>query len=169
MPPVFAFTDYKNRVLSAFYAIIMNKNSHAFLERKVRQRTSSRTHQFIFAKLLRFQRTFHEKSFVSGFGADSPTDNAYKNMLELRSKPPSLTFLIRKVSKRISHRLHQFILAKLLKFQETFPEKFLVSGSHGRSSNIQYTQKNKMFPDKKSENTLLFIFLGENLCERPAG
>jgi len=53
--------------------------------------------------------------------------------------------------------------------QETFPEKFLVSGSHGRCPNIQYTQKNKMFPDKKSENTLLFIFLGENLCERPAG
>ena len=72
MPPVFAFTDYKNRVLSAFYAIIMNKNSHAFPLRKVRQRTFSRTHQFILAKLLRFQRTFHEKSFVSGFGADSP-------------------------------------------------------------------------------------------------
>ena len=27
---------------------------------------------FVLAKLLRFQRTFHEKSFVSGFGADSP-------------------------------------------------------------------------------------------------
>ena len=30
------------------------------------------------AKLLRFQRTFPEKSFVSGFGADAPTDNAHK-------------------------------------------------------------------------------------------
>ena len=29
-------------------------------------------HHFIWAKLLRFQRTFPEKSFVSGFGADSP-------------------------------------------------------------------------------------------------
>ena len=27
------------------------------------------THRFILVKLLRFQRTFHEKSFVSGFGA----------------------------------------------------------------------------------------------------
>ena len=33
---------------------------------------------FILAKLLRFQRTFPEKSFVSGFGADAPTDNAHK-------------------------------------------------------------------------------------------
>ena len=51
-----------------------------------------------------------------------------QNMLELRSKPSSLTFLIRKVSKRISHRPHHFILVKLLKFQETFLEKFFVSG-----------------------------------------
>ena len=29
-------------------------------------------------KLLRFQRTFHEKSFVSGFGAEATTDNAHK-------------------------------------------------------------------------------------------
>ena len=28
-------------------------------------------------KLLRFQRTFHEKSFVSGFGAEAPTFNAH--------------------------------------------------------------------------------------------
>ena len=58
--------------------------------------------------------------------------------------PP--TFLIRKVGKRISHRTYHFtlakafeipkdfaqkqhfILVKLLKFQETFLEKFLVSG-----------------------------------------
>jgi len=38
------------------------------------------------------------------------------------------TFLIRKVGKRISHRTHHFVLTKLLKFQETFLEKFLVSG-----------------------------------------
>ena len=56
-------------------------------------------HHFILAKLLRFQRTFHEKSFVSGFGAEAPTDNAHKKtrrnprflycqyVLELRSKP----------------------------------------------------------------------------------
>ena len=47
-----------------------------FLERKVNQRTFPRIHHFILAELLGFQRTFHEKSFVSGFGADAPTFNA---------------------------------------------------------------------------------------------
>ena len=94
----------------------------------------------LYRKLLRFQRTFPEKSFVSGFGAEAPTFNAhektrisprflfFRNMLELRSKPPSLTFLIRKVSKRISRRTHHFTLAKLLGFQRTFHEKSFVSG-----------------------------------------
>ena len=50
-----------------------------------------------------------------------------KNRKNDRKIPP-LTFLIRKVSQRISHRIHHFILAKLLKLQETFLEKFLVSG-----------------------------------------
>ena len=30
------------------------------------------------AKLLRFQGTFYKKSFVSGFGAEAPTDNKRK-------------------------------------------------------------------------------------------
>ena len=117
------------------------------------QRTLLKTHHFILAKLLKFQETFPEKFLVSGFGAEAPTFNAHKkhgnavlfyffhNMLELRSKPPSLTFLIRKVSQRISHRTHHFILVKLLKFQETFLEKFLVSGSHGGSPNTQCRHK----------------------------
>ena len=41
---------------------------------------------------------------------------------------PNLLFFRRKVGKRTSPRLHHFILAKLLKFQETFFKKFLVSG-----------------------------------------
>ena len=48
-----------------------------FFRRKVCQRTSHQIHQFILVKLLKFQGTFLEKSFVSGFGADAPTDNAY--------------------------------------------------------------------------------------------
>ena len=95
-----------------------------FFIRKVGKRTSHRLYHFILAKLLRFQRTFHEKSFVSGFGADSPNWKIHKKTrhcrvflisrkkLELRSSPPSLTFLIRKVSKRISRRTHHFTLAK---------------------------------------------------------
>ena len=40
-----------------------------------------------------------------------------------------LTFLIRKVSKRISNRIHRFIVAKVFEVpQETFYKKFLVSG-----------------------------------------
>ena len=91
-------------------------------------------------KLLRFQRTFLEKSFVSGFEADSPD---VRRTQKTRRNPrfyffvicwncvPNLLFLPffrRKVSQRTSHRICQFILAKLLKFQETFREKFLVSG-----------------------------------------
>ena len=97
-------------------------------------------HHFILAKLLKFQETFLEKFLASGFGADAPTDNATQkstampcflicqNMLELRSKPPFLTFLERKVSQRTSHRIYHFILVKLLRFQRTFLEKSFVSG-----------------------------------------
>ena len=46
---------------------------------------SRRIHSFILAKLLRFQRTFHEKSFVSGFGADAPTYNAHKKARQRRA------------------------------------------------------------------------------------
>ena len=53
-----------------------------------------------------------------------------------------LTFLIRKVSKRISHRIHRFIVAKVFEVsQETFYKKFLVSGFGADSPNIQCTQK----------------------------
>lgn len=41
-------------------------------------RTLHRKYHFILAKLLGFQSTFHEKYFVSGFGADAPTDNAHE-------------------------------------------------------------------------------------------
>ena len=70
----------------------------------------------------------------SGFHKIPPQNSYFSNKYEfyftlffhyVNSK---LTFLIRKVGKRISHRPYHFILAKLLKFQETFLEKFLVSG-----------------------------------------
>ena len=49
-----------------------------FFRRKVGKRTLHQPPHFILAKLLRFQRTFHEKSFVSGFGVETPTYNAHK-------------------------------------------------------------------------------------------
>ena len=45
-------------------------------------RTLHRKYHFILAKLLRFQRTFPEKPFVSGFGADAPTYNAHEKNAE---------------------------------------------------------------------------------------
>ena len=42
-------------------------------------------HHFILAKFLRFQRTFYKKSFVSGFGADAPTDNTHKKARHCRA------------------------------------------------------------------------------------
>ena len=55
------------------------KNPHTpFFRRKVCQRTSLKMHHFILAKLLRFQRTFHEKSLGQGLGRIAPTYNARK-------------------------------------------------------------------------------------------
>ncbi len=64
-------------------------------------------------------------------------------MLELRSKPPSLTFLIRKVSKRISHRMHPFYFSEAFEdSQETFLEKFLVSGFWTEAPTFNAQKKN---------------------------
>ncbi len=41
-------------------------------------KTFAPTTPIFLTKLLRFQRTFLEKSFVSGFGAEAPTFNAHK-------------------------------------------------------------------------------------------
>ena len=41
------------------------------------RKTFPRTHNFIFAKLLKFQETFLEKFLASGFGADAPTFNTH--------------------------------------------------------------------------------------------
>ena len=55
-----------------------------FFRRKVRQRTSLKKYHFIFAKFLRFRRTFYKKFFGRGLGRIAPTDNAYK---KTRCKP----------------------------------------------------------------------------------
>ena len=91
---------------------------------------SPQLHHFILAKLLRFQRTFLEKSFVSGFGADSP----------------NLLFFRRKVGKRTSPRLHHFILAKLLRFQRTFLEKSFVSGFGAEAPTFNAHKKTRISP-----------------------
>ncbi len=49
------------------------------------QRTLHRLRHFVFAKFLRFQRTFYKKSFVSGLGADAPTDNTRKKARHCRA------------------------------------------------------------------------------------
>ena len=116
------------------------------------QRISLKIHHFIFAKLLRFQRTFHEKSFGQGLGqmpqlitltrknTAMPRFFNCRQQLELRSKPcfkrllkkplknPHTPFFRRKVCQRTSLKMHHFILAKLLRFQRAFHEKSFVSG-----------------------------------------
>jgi len=63
-----------NQYLSLFHLF---KETHlSFGERCAKELCNEITTSF-WRKLLRFQRTFHEKSFVSGFGADAPTDNAH--------------------------------------------------------------------------------------------
>ena len=72
---------------------------------------------------------------------------------------------------RTLHRMHHFILAKLLKFQETFLEKFLVSGFVADSPNIQCTRKTRISPrflffHKQSEPPFQTL-LQEAFCKKP--
>ena len=55
-------------------------------------------------------------------------------------------FLSEKGDIRTFHRPYHFIWTKLLKFQETFLEKFLASGFGADSPNIQYAQKSTALP-----------------------
>ncbi len=104
------------------------------------KRTSYRIHHFILSKAFEVPRNFSRKvSCVRVWGGQpqlttntktriSPRFLYYRNILELRSKPPSLTFLIRKVSKRISHRPHNFILSKVFEIPRDFLQKVPWSG-----------------------------------------
>jgi len=83
----------KNAEKSAFFIFseyvgtaVPNLALRGFLKKPLKnpQKLRSNTH-FILAKLLRFQRTFHEKSFVSGFGAEATTDNAHKKARQRRA------------------------------------------------------------------------------------
>ena len=49
---------------------------------KIRKNFCTENTTLFWRKLLGFQSTFHEKYFVSGFGADAPTDNAYEKNAE---------------------------------------------------------------------------------------
>ena len=70
--------------------------------------------------------------FYFGEAFEIPKDFSRKVLcVRVWGGQPNLLFFRRKVGKRTSPRLHHFILAKLLKFQETFLEKFLVSGFGG--------------------------------------
>ena len=103
------------------------------------QRTFAQNAPIYFGESFWDSKGLFSKSPLVGVWGDAPTFNAYtknaamprflicQNMLELRSKPPFLTFLIRKVSQRISHRLHQFILAKVFEIPKDFFQKVLWS------------------------------------------
>ena len=58
--------------LSRYVGTAFQTSFLTFLSEKGKPKNFAPKRYFILAKLLRFQRTFHEKSFASGFGADSP-------------------------------------------------------------------------------------------------
>ena len=112
-----------------------------FFERKVSQRTSHKTRHFILAKAFEFPKDFPRKVLWSGFGRNPqlimhtkstalPCFFIFRDMLELRSKP-CFKGLLKKSLENPQNFYTEYTTLfwqKLLKFQETFPEKFLVSG-----------------------------------------
>ena len=130
-----------------------------FLSEKSRQKNFAPNTPIYFCEAFEVPRNFSRKVSCVGVPRRKPqhlthTKNAVytaflfcHNVLELRSKPcfkrlfqkplknPHTPFFRRKVCQRTLHRTHHFIFVKLLKFQETFPEKFLWSESHGGNPN----------------------------------
>ena len=112
----------KNADLSAFFILsgnvgtaVPNFRFKGLLKKSLKNPQNFRAEYttLLLRKLLRFQRTFLEKSFVSGFGAEAPTDNAYKKARRRRAfyfspyqrimqtRPPAPSFITRcKVSER---------------------------------------------------------------------
>ena len=78
-------THTKNAVHTAFFNyrnMLERRSKLCFKELFVKsslkiRKNFAQTHHFIFAKLLSFQRTFHEKPFGQGLGRTAPTDNAH--------------------------------------------------------------------------------------------
>ena len=118
-------------------------------------------HYFILVKLLRFQRTFHEKSFASGFGADSPNiqctqknaeESAFFNLSKcVGTAVPNLRFkgLFSKSPLKIRKnfpQIYHFILAKLLRFQRTFHEKSFESGFGAEAPTFNTHKKSTALP-----------------------
>ena len=116
------------------------------------------------ANLLKFQETFPEKFLVSGFGADSPniqcSHKKHGNAVlfyffvicwNCRSKLCFKVLFVKSTLKirKNFHQTHHFILAKLLSFQRTFPEK---SFGRGLGRKPQLTM-----PTKKHGVAVLFI------------
>ena len=127
------------------------------------QRISYRNTHFIFAKLLRFQRAFLEKSFVSGFGADAPTFNAHAKkhgvavlfifdhyMLELR-EGPSFSYFSYKKSKQNFPTTTPLYFGEAFEVPRNFSRKVSCVRVWGRRPNIQR-------PHKKHGNAVLFSY-----------
>ena len=131
-------------------ALSTTQNNTPFFRRKVCQRTLLKNTTSFWQKFLRFQRTFYKKSFVSGFGADAPTDNAhtkkhgnavlfiiYHKQLELRSKPCFKVLFVKsplKIRKNFP-QIHQFVFVKAFEFPKDFSRKVLCVRVWGRRPN----------------------------------
>ena len=108
-------------------------------------------------KLLSFQRTFHEKSFGRGLGqmpqltmhtksTALPCFFIFSDMLELRSKPPSLTFLSEKSKQKNFPPTTPIYLSEAFEVPRNFSRKVSCVRGWGGSHNIQCAQKSTALP-----------------------
>ena len=156
---------YKNtRYGLLFFERKVSKRTHLSFAERCAQELCTKQHNFILSKTFGFPKDFSRKVLWSGFGRNpqltTNTKNAVTprflychNVLELRSKPPSLTFFRRKVSKRthlsfgercakeLCTKQHNFILAKAFEVPRNFSRKVSCVRVWGRSPNIQCTLK----------------------------
>ena len=124
-------------------------------------------------KFLRFQRTFYKKSFGPGLGL-MPQHSTHTKSTALpcflffiicwncRSKPCFKELLKKSLKNLQNFRADYTILfcIKLLKFQETFLEKFLVSGFGAEAPTFNVHKKSTALP-------CFFIFFGFINTYRP--
>ena len=113
------------------------------------------------AKLLKFQETFPEKFLVSGFGADAPTYNAHEKRgshrvfyiviicWNCRSKPCFKVLFEKsalKIRKTFAPNTPLYLDEAFEDSQETFSEKFLVSGFGAEASTFNAHVKSTALP-----------------------
>ena len=121
-------------------------------------------------KLLRFQRTFHEKSFVSGFGAKAPTDNAHKKS----TATPCFLIIVICWNCRSKPCFKGLFVKSPLKIRKNFPpntpicfgEAFEIPKDFSRKVLCVGVPRRKpqlIMPTKNAEKSAFFLYLRKNI------